>query len=188
MANETKVEADKEINSEFDRPLIDTANLPEREKYKQNDSVFGWRHALPIILSVCALVVSIRQSFTANDAAKIADEAATVTAYDRGVNPVLELDKAYLANSDLRAFFYENKHLDDKDPARARVLALAEMSLDCYENIMIQVLEHPTRFPAQQREGDIAWITEMLKNSEVLRNYLQSHRSWYSKSLLELAP
>jgi hypothetical protein len=161
---------------------------PEREKSKQDESIFGWKHVLPIVLSSFALIISIRQSFIANDAAKIANEAATVTAYDRGVNPVLELDKAYLANSDLRPFFYENKHLDDKAPARARGLALAEMSLDCYENILTQVTEHPTRFPEQQREADVAWITQMFKNSEVLRDYLHSHRSWYSKTLLELAP
>ena len=68
------------------------------EKPQDRDHLFTWKHMFPIIVSVLALSISVRQSFIAN-------EAATVAAYDRGVSPVLELDKAYLANSDIRAFF-----------------------------------------------------------------------------------
>jgi hypothetical protein len=143
---------------------------------KDREPFFTWKHVFPIIVSVLALVIAVRQSFIAN-------EAATLTAYDRGVGPVLELDKVYLANSDLRPFFYENRHLDGSDPARTRALALAEMTLDVFENVLTQVTEHPNRFPNDQYEGDIAWMTEMFRSSEVLRNYMDSHKSWYSANL-----
>jgi hypothetical protein len=154
----------------------DSEASQEDVKPKTREPLFTWKHVFPIIVSVLALIIALRQSFIAND-------AATLTAYDRGVGPVLELDKAYVGNSDLRPFFYENKRLEGADPARARTLALAEMTLDVFENVLTQVTEHPNRFPSDQYEGDVAWMTGMFKSSEVLRSYLDSHKSWYSANL-----
>jgi len=48
---------------------------------------------------------------------------------------------------DLRRF-NENAHLDRKaNPLRARVLILAEMTLDVFENVLTQVTEHSDKVP-----------------------------------------
>jgi hypothetical protein len=154
-------------------------NTPMRNKNKERDSVFRWQYALSIVLSLIALFVSLHQYY-------IAREGVSVNEYNSGAYPEIELDKAYLANSELRPYFYENKHLDSNDPARMRVLALAEMSLDCFQVVLTQDKEHPNSASKEERDEDFQWIADSFKNSEVLRDYMDSHQSWYQKELRDL--
>jgi hypothetical protein len=132
---------------------------------------------LPLVISIIALSVSIRQW-------RVVNEATTTTVYDRTVSMVLEIDRAHLNNPKLRPFFYENRHLDKKDPDANQVEALAEVILDCFEILLTEIKDHPNRYP--HSDGDRAWIVDSFKHSEVLRDYLDSHKQWFAGEIFEL--
>jgi len=133
--------------------------------------------AVPIFISVAALAVSVRQ-------ATLSAEITNSTVYDRGVNVVLDLDKVYLANADIRSYFYENLRLEKADPNLHRVEALAEMTLDTYEIVLLEIRTHPSHYPSLTEYHQ--WVIDGFRMSEVLRNYFDKHASWYSKELGEL--
>lgn len=157
----------------------ESGDVPKSKKTKDRDPVFRWQYILPIVLSLLALSISLWQVHVAN-------KGVSVNAYTAGSDPEIELDKAYLANHDLRPYFYENKHLDSNNPARTRVLALAEMSLDCFQVVLVQGTDNHDSLTKEEQEEDLNWIAESFKNSEVLRDFLDSHQSWYSKQLRDL--
>ena len=133
--------------------------------------------ALPIVISAIALFVSIRQ-------ASLTSETTGSTVYERQFAITLDLSKAFLANSDLRDYFYENRHVDKTDPNFHRIDALAEMTLDTYEIVLTTIREHASRYP--NPEEYYLWIKDGFKMSEALRQCLDRRAGWYSKQLRDL--
>jgi hypothetical protein len=148
----------------------------EARQQRTNWPAIGWG-AFPVLISLIALVVSVEQS-------RFANEETAASVYNRTANVVLEKDRAYLENYELRPYFYQNRHLDESDPKADKVKAMAELTLDCFQMILAGIDANPHRYSSP--EEDRAWILDSFKHSEVLRDYVAANRRGFSNEMLAL--
>jgi hypothetical protein len=129
------------------------------------------------------IISSVSTGFTFRHMS-IANDSAAATIYDRTTAAVFELDKIHVAYPELRPFFYENRELRKDDPLAPRVFAVAEMTLDTFQIVLTQIRQNPRRYP--DYASDRHWIVDAFKNSKVLRDYMDAHKTWYAGEVLDL--
>ncbi len=79
-------------------------------------------------------------------------------------------------------YFYRNKALEENDPNEVYILYAAEALATLMEHLTLQKANLPKpQWAVWQR-----FIVSQYENSSVIRDFIQSHRSWYASELLSI--
>jgi hypothetical protein len=99
---------------------------------------------------------------------------------------MLDIDKFFIENSDLRPYLFDGKPMPDDvvegSPEYHRVMAMIEMMLDFMECAYTQL----DLMPVYQRIGWIDYFTETSKNSPLIRQFVEHECEWYMPSFVRL--
>ncbi|MET8283406.1 hypothetical protein [Micromonospora sp. NPDC005174] len=123
-------------------------------------------------VSVFALLVSLGSGAVA---LRYTRTDTRFAAYDRSTDLFLEVDRLFLAQPDLRPYFYDGVQLAEDDVDRHRVEAAAELVLDVFEWIWRRQEELSHR----DQEGWRHYILEMLDASPELCRFHHRHPAWH---------
>ena len=94
----------------------------------------------------------------------------------------IEIDKWFVANTELKPFFYHGKDTDEKTSAdvRMKLESVAEMFLDCFPNIHHQ----RDMIPSDEEQCIRAFMNDTYKSQPFFRRFVDEHRAWYSPSFI----
>jgi hypothetical protein len=105
---------------------------------------------------------------------------------------MIEIDKLFIHDPDLRPYFYENKPIPDSasDISRYKIITLAETFLDFFDLIMVTKditfqFHTEKNFNNHLNEWKI-YICSVYKTSPVLRTLLGDHKDWWVKEITEI--
>jgi len=121
--------------------------------------------------------------FAANEirnARKIVDRETDYRIYEM----MLDLDKFFIDNADLRPYLYNNKTLpDDVDKGSVeyeRVIAAIELMVDFMECTYMQF----DLMPPFQRIGWIDYMVGIAETSPMMREFIENEGEWYTPSFV----
>jgi hypothetical protein len=100
------------------------------------------------------------------------------------VTHVLTLDKVFMDRAYLAPYFYDGKPIDPKDPKYAEVQATAVMVLDLFDMLASQSKHYPEFWDTP--EAWDTWMIDVFSTSPILRDFLDTHQSWYGKNVQAL--
>jgi len=100
------------------------------------------------------------------------------------VTHVLALDKVFMDRPYLMPYFYESKSIDRKDPKYAEVQATAGAVLDLFDMLASQSKHYPEFWDTP--EAWDAWMVDVFSTSPILREYLDTHKTWYGNNVKAL--
>jgi hypothetical protein len=121
-----------------------------------------------LIVSILGFIAVI---YTIHDAAT----AFKSDTYSKATPWILDLDKTFVEQSQLRPYFYDNiTNINSSDTNQA--FALAEYILDTYDSFLSQ----RTRYGHQILNPDWSkWMEDTFTSSPLLVDYLKEHKDWY---------
>jgi hypothetical protein len=95
----------------------------------------------------------------------------------------IEIDKWFVANAELRPFFYHGKDTDEtvNTDFRMKLESTAEMFLDCFSNIYLQ----RDVIPPEEERCIRAFMNDTYKSQPVFHRFVDDHRSWYSPDFID---
>jgi hypothetical protein len=105
---------------------------------------------------------------------------------ERLYNQSLSIMKFFAENPELRPFFYDNRELSlaADDLQRLKILSTAEMVAGFMELVALQLEEQLPEIRPRWK----AYVCDAYASSPVLREHLESCRTWYADDLLRLLP
>ena len=124
------------------------------------------------ILAVVAITASL---FSAIYSYRLSRQAHQVSTYYGAVGLFRELDRTFVEYPEIRPYFYDGKNVDDDDPNRHRVQAVAELVLDAFEWIW----HRQRNLKAGGEGGWRAYIVETFSSSPALQQHYVKSTSWY---------
>jgi hypothetical protein len=91
------------------------------------------------------------------------------------------IDTTFVDHPELRGYFYEGRRVPADDPNRDRVFAMAELLLDHFDYILLQVKCFPTLYP---EDFWTQYMQDCFSSSPVLCEFLENKKRWYSAELV----
>jgi hypothetical protein len=133
------------------------------------------------VIALFALVISLASgAVTAWVTYHATRSGSTSNSYTNATAMGLEISRMVVTYPEVRPFLYDNAELDDADPHRNRVLAAAELVLDCCESIWEKRDEFTLGPEAQSdRNAWRMWILDLFESSPVLARMFEDNRDWY---------
>jgi hypothetical protein len=94
-----------------------------------------------------------------------------------------EIHMMFLQYPALRGFFYNNRMPADDDSMelKTRVDIACELMADFFQQVFLEV----ELLPAGTAEGWRNYMTSVLNNSKVTRDYVERHRPWYPSNFAD---
>ncbi|MEV4639954.1 hypothetical protein AB0J80_21660 [Actinoplanes sp. NPDC049548] len=123
------------------------------------------------VLAALALLVSCVSAWVAYRATT---NSRALAAYDRSTDLFLKVNDALISHPEVRPYFYDNKPLDETDPAKPLVEAVAELILDVFEWIWYRGGLSPRNYVGWRE-----YIIEMVDKSDVLCAYHTKNPQWH---------
>jgi len=95
----------------------------------------------------------------------------------------IDIDRWFVANSELKPFFYHGKDTDEKtsDDLRMKLDSVAEMFLDCFSNIHLQ----RDVIPSEEERCIRAFMNSVYESQPFFHRFVEEHRSWYSPVFID---
>jgi hypothetical protein len=95
---------------------------------------------------------------------------------------IVEIDRYFIENRDIKPYFYYNKEADSGQPhLREKLLSIAEMLIDCFDNIYHQ----KDCMPPSTFDPFSAFMKEIYQDSPILRELLSKREYWYPKRFVD---
>ena len=114
-------------------------------------------------------------------------DATLVIAYQNMTAQIADMDRFFVANLDLRPYFFDGKEPPSEGDERERVLAVAEMYVNVVDNVL-------TQLPTLSRGGVAtdweAYFVDVYRSSPAIREFWDEHgAAWFASSpLMALYP
>ncbi|MDM7832500.1 GNAT family N-acetyltransferase [Cellulomonas edaphi] len=123
--------------------------------------------ALALVASAVSLVLSWRAG----------RRTARITTYRSATDLVLDIDRIFISNPQLRPYFYDGVDVDDQADDSNQIAAVAEFMLDCYECIW----DIRGTFSPEDRRSWGCFVLDMLDASPSLTRMYgeRSVQDWY---------
>jgi hypothetical protein len=135
--------------------------------------LFSWSELLALLVTVTGFTLIPRQ--LRFQSMGLRGEAFTVLT---GLS--LDIMKYIADNPELYKYFYESQELRDDDVNRVKVLCCAEM----IANYLDAVVMHKSHMPKSVWGRWKVFITEQVRSSPALRDFVNEYRQWYSNELV----
>lgn len=146
------------------------------------DTISAWGSLLGGIGSMISLIGILFAVSEIRRARKIVDRETDHRIYEM----MLDVDKFFFENPDLRGYIYDGKTLPDDieegSPEYNRIIAMIEMMLDFMECAYSQF----DLMPIHQRVGWIDYFVETARSSPMMREFVEAERNWYLASFAHL--
>lgn len=108
---------------------------------------------------------------------------ATRAAIYQGLNQfMLELDRIFIDNPQLRPYFYESCPEPDDVVLRYQLSAVSEMYIDLMDNFLVQA----PNLEAFISEPWDDYFRDLLRRSPAMRRFWRDHRNWYAAHMQRL--
>ena len=98
-------------------------------------------------------------------------------------NQLIDINKVFVDHPELRPYFYEGKEISKGSKLYGLATSIAEMRLDFYDSVLIQMKYFPKYFVVGWKET----IRDVFAFSPIMRETLEIRRKWYSPGLVQLA-
>lgn len=131
--------------------------------------------AFPTI--ILSIVYAMRQT-------RLLAEGTRASVYNSINSQMLELDRFFVENPDLKPYFYEGKEISETDENYLRVANVAEWIFDFMDNVFTLARFMP-EYP--WRDTWYVYFKDLLKN-KVLRRFWNQRKSWYAGSIKRIYP
>ena len=110
------------------------------------------------------------------------------TVHQAITNQMLEVNRIFIENPDLRPYFYSGKAISPQDPNLAKALAVADLQLDFFDSFWTQ----SDNLPELHRDGPEwdAWnnyIGDSFRHSPIMCKRLQEVHGWYTPDFIKFA-
>jgi hypothetical protein len=131
------------------------------------------------LVAAGSLVALWRQTRENAYQTRMSSRAAQASAYNNLAQSMLDIDRIFFDNPELRPFFYEDCAVPTDARLFARVNILAEMMVDFMDNAMVQgsLLEG-----YEWTEWE-SYFCDMYRTSPAIRDFWHTNRHWYSELL-----
>lgn len=139
--------------------------------------------ATGFIAVAISLFLSRRQTQEMVQQSKHLAATLTGTVYFSMANAMFFVDEIFIRYPELRAYFYQSKEIDKSHPDFNRVRAIAELILDYFVTVLLQIKDFPSVYP---ESWWIEYITDMFANSPMLCRSLRDTQEWYISDILLL--
>lgn len=95
----------------------------------------------------------------------------------------IDIDKWFVANSELKPFFYHGKDADESVDTnfRMKLESTAEMFLDCFSNIHLQ----RDVIPPEEERCIRGFMNDTYESQPFFHRFVDAHRSWYAPAFIE---
>jgi hypothetical protein len=123
---------------------------------------------LALVASLISLIASWRT----------AHQAARITTYTGATDLVLDIDHVFVEHPELRKYFYDGEDLSHAtEDNRAKVEAIAELMLDCFEGIW----DMKATYTPVDRDSWGQYILDMMSTSPVMDAMYEERakEAWY---------
>ena len=95
---------------------------------------------------------------------------------------IIEIDRYFVENRDVKPYFYYGKKVNGEQPhIREKLLSIAEMLIDCFDNIYHQ----KDCMPPSTFDPFSAFMREIYQNSPILQELLSKREYWYPKKFTD---
>lgn len=139
------------------------------------------------VAGIVALLVSVgylaKQTREMAKQTEAAVQASLGSPFDRVAAQMFQMDQVFVDHPEFRVYFYDGVHVPHEGDAMQRALAIAEMRLDFFDQVLKEDGSNPSLWPFGMWEPH---ITSALSQSPVMRDYLMRMRNSYSPKLVEL--
>lgn len=99
--------------------------------------------------------------------------------------PFLEIDKLFIADPELRPYFYDGQEISEDAPNYQKVLAVAEFQLDVFDTFFTQ--EDYVTLDTEERQNWVKYMGDSFHTSPALCRRLNPAQDWYTAKLVKLA-
>lgn len=100
------------------------------------------------------------------------------------VTHVTSLDQIFIHDPSLTPYFYEQKQISKTDKSYPEVSATAVMVLDVFDLVATQNKHYPEFWDTPEAWDN--WMIGVFTTSPILRDFIDTHPSWYGKSVKSL--
>ena len=139
------------------------------------------------ILGFVGIIISLlylaKQTKEATRQSKSLEESIRVQVYQGISSDMLEIDRVFIEHPELRPYFYESIELSQDSPLYKMALSIAEMKLDFYDTVLHQMPHFLQPLASNWKDG----IRYAFALSPVMKTVLDTHKTWYTAELAELA-
>lgn len=135
-----------------------------------------------LLMSLTGLVSLFLISQQVNTAKRQAKALTTQSV----MSQLLEVDKLFIKDPELRPYFYSRKVISEDDPNYNKVLAIAEFQLDFFDSYLTQS-EYLTLSTDEEKQNWEKYIVDSFANSLPMCQRLKDAPGWYSAKLENLA-
>jgi len=108
--------------------------------------------------------------------------ATLALAYQNIAGQMLELDRFFVANVELRKYFYDGVAVAPSDPHREKLLLVSEMLVDFGDNVLMQC---PALEQEHVAEDWRTYFRDVYDKSPILREFWTEYARFYSHSPLQ---
>ena len=139
-----------------------------------------WVQAIGVWVSILIIAVSVWFLWIQIRELRQSIECST---YQSVYQMILDIDKYFIENADLRPYFYYGKEMDNKNQThmKEKLISTAEMLIDCFDNVYHQ----KNSMPSHTFDAFSAFMREIYQNSPVLREVLSMREHWYPRRFVE---
>lgn len=104
------------------------------------------------------------------------------SSYHQVQNLMIDIDRFFINNIEIVKYFRNNIDVVGSDENRQKLLLIAEMLIDHFDNVYHQrgTLPHGTY------DGFVAYMQETYKNSPIVRHFISQRKSWYNPDFIAL--
>ncbi|MET7294303.1 hypothetical protein ABZS79_19605 [Streptomyces griseoloalbus] len=139
---------------------------------------------LALVVSVCSVLYSARQTKAAAEQARIGNAMAAVSANDMALRSLREVHLLMLERPGSRAYFYADEPLPERPEERDEIVTIAELLAD----VMCSGVHVHQQVPGStSAEAWDDYCRATLATSPVLRERVRAHPEWWPQ-LVALLP
>jgi len=135
------------------------------------------------ISSIVTAIVAIVTLFLIYKQLKDVNENILGQTYQNIYERMIEIDRFFIENPELKAYFYYNKEfVNDDENFKAKLHSIAEMMIDYFDSVFYQ------KFCMRKETFDAKafYFGDIYNNSPIIREYLDQPglEHWYSRQFL----
>lgn len=104
------------------------------------------------------------------------------SSYHQVQNLMINIDRFFIENTDYAEYFYRNVDVDEDHKDWQKLLLVAEMLVDHFDNVYHQ----SKTLPSGTYNGFKAYMQDICRNSPILRYFIGLNKQWYNPDFIAL--
>ena len=133
--------------------------------------------------SVTALVGIETLYFVVRELCHFGEHIRSASSTNNIYTQMIDIDKLFVENPDLKLYFYSNKCLEDniRERDREQLFSVTEILVDYFDNVFQQ--KKAIGYSTFKSKG--TYMRYFYKKSYILMKYIEHHVDWYQKGFIK---